>query len=279
MNTAIITSKDDMASANIKQNLLDDHDFAELDEKFMESAVYQLKNQPEDQQVKLYTLSDEHIKHEDLDKEIESDFFLFATRHRAASGIPTLTVHCVGNFAKAEFGGKDKTLPPARADYIKFALTTLKQKATTAKLDQFEVMQEATHHGPYLEKPNMFIEIGSSEEQWHIREAGKVIADTIIHVLTNPVPDYKIAIAFGGTHYLSSFQHVLFETDWAIGHACPKYHLENLDEVLVQQMMEKTDPKPEAAILDWKGMGQEKQRIIEMLNNLKIKYFRIKEIG
>lgn len=278
MKTAIITSRHDIASANIKKNLLDDNDFEELDETFMGSAVFQLKDRQENDSVRLYTLSDEHIRHEDLDKEIDADFFLFATRHKAASGIPTLTVHCVGNFAKAEFGGKDSTLPPSRADYLKFALVTLRQKTKAAKLDQFEVMQEATHHGPYLNKPNMFIEIGSSEEQWDIEEAGKVIADTIIYVLTNPLPKYKIAIAFGGTHYLSSFQHVLFETDWAIGHACPKYNLENLDEALVNEMIAQTTPRPEAAILDWKGMGQEKQRIIEMLNNLKIKYFKIREI-
>ena len=40
-----------------------------------------------------------------------------------------------------------------------------------------QVTFEATHHGPTLNAPAMFCEIGSSEEQWDRQDAAQAMAD------------------------------------------------------------------------------------------------------
>ena len=62
----------------------------------------------------------------------------------------------------------------------------------------------------------------------------------------------------------------MLSTDYAVGHICAKYNLENLDIELVRQAMEKTIPNASLVLLDWKGLGKEKERIVKMLeeNNI-----------
>ena len=47
--------------------------------------------------------------------------------------------------------------------------------------------------------------------------------------------------------------------------------LENLSEDLIKQAVDKTKEKVDFILLDWKGLGKEKQRITEMLKNLEVK--------
>ncbi|MBC8444474.1 hypothetical protein H8D83_02700 [Candidatus Woesearchaeota archaeon] len=59
-----------------------------------------------------------------------------------------------------------------------------------------------------------------------------------------------------------------------------KYNLQNLNENTLKQAIEKTQENVEQIVLDWKGLGNEKQRIIELLKkiNIKNKTKRIKKI-
>ncbi|MBW2992809.1 D-tyrosyl-tRNA(Tyr) deacylase [Candidatus Woesearchaeota archaeon] len=258
---AIIVSEKDIAGMNIKRRLLEMFAF---DDK---GGYYALKDNKD---ITLHTLKEETIYSEDLDKEIKADIFVFATRHRAKAGIKTLTVHTPGNWDKAEYGGRDKKVCIAYANLMKCSYLKLKENND---LD-YEVSLECTHHGPYLDKPCMFIEIGSTEEQWKDEKAGKVLAKTIIDVLTNKISNDKAAIGLGGTHYCTNFNKILEKSDIAIGHVCPKYMLKNLDEDMLKQAIERTKEKVELFILDWKGLGTEKQRIKELLDKLKIKHIR-----
>ena len=64
---------------------------------------------------------------------------------------------------------------------------------------------------------------------------------------------------------------VMLKSEYAIGHICAKYNLDILDIDLVKQAMEKSNSK--FVLLDWKGLGKEKQRILEILekNNVEFK--------
>ena len=42
---------------------------------------------------------------------------------------------------------------------------------------------EATHHGPYTDKPTCFVEIGSTANEWPVKEYGEVWADVLINHL------------------------------------------------------------------------------------------------
>ncbi len=260
MKTAIIVSKKDPAGMNIKERLLELYKW-EKKEKF-----YELND------IRLYTVGKESIYCEDIDKEIDADLFVFATKHQSASGVHSLCVHSPGNWGKAEFGGKDRKLCIAPARYLRTALFTLKKLASG--LD-YEVIEEATHHGPFLEKPCFFIEIGSNEESWQNKEAAKVIAKTIMEVLEQKdTKEYAVAFGIGGLHHTPNLTKVMEKSDIAFGHVCPKYNLNNLDKEMMLQALSKTQENVDFVVLDWKGLGKEKQRILDLLKELNLEVKR-----
>src|SRR4030065_2559725 len=122
MKTAIIVSKKDIAGINIKESLLDLYDFNETGEKFDGNWTFELNND-----VRLYTIEKDSIHFENIDKEIKADIFIFATKHKAESKLPSLSVHTQGNWSKAEFGGKDRQLCVAPACYLKQGLIKLNE--------------------------------------------------------------------------------------------------------------------------------------------------------
>ena len=144
----------------------------------------------------------------------------------------------------------------------------------SAKDSGYELTMEATHHGPYAEKLSVFCEIGSTEEEWNDKENGKVMANAIINGLKNENQNYKIAVGIGGPHYCSNFNKIALRTNVAFSHFCPKYHLDKLSEELIQQSIEKTKEKTDFIVLDWKGLGTEKQRIAELLKNMNLEIKR-----
>ncbi|CAM9625098.1 unnamed protein product [Choristocarpus tenellus] len=111
---------------------------------------------------------------------------LFLSKHVAASGRPALCVHPIGlpdPACSREWGGMPGKCPPP-SPRIAGCLRELQQACKEANLDStFEVTLEVTHHGPYLQTPAMFVEIGSSEEHWERQDAANVWAVTISRML------------------------------------------------------------------------------------------------
>ena len=264
MRFAVIVSAKDPAGISIKEALMRRHDFKSAGKEFEGSNVYSFQN------LSLYTTGAESIHCEDIDKKIDADIFVFATKHESRSGIPSLSAHAAGNWGNDKsYGGKEKALCIAPADYLKSALIFLEENNKT----DFEVVQECTHHGPYLEKPVMFIEIGSSEKQWKNLDAAETIANAIVHIGIEQPQPVKTAFGIGGLHTTPSFRKIMLKTDIAVGHVCPKHNLENLDGNLMLEAVRKTAPAPaDIVILDWKGLGREKERIVRLLNELKIPF-------
>jgi D-aminoacyl-tRNA deacylase len=141
----------------------------------------------------------------------------------------------------------------------------------------YEVCLEASHHGPFLQKPSVFIELGSSEKQWQDKAAARAIANVIINS-TSLEGNFKSAIALGGTHYCQEFSKLVLRTDWAIGHICPEYALPSLDDQMLQMAIDCTIPRPEAIILDWKGLGKEKARVMELLGKQNLPVLRARKL-
>jgi len=272
---AIIVSKKDIAGMNIKECLLRLFDFKEINEKFEEEKVYAINIKGEN--IKLYTTKNDSIYCESIDEKINADFIVFATKHQSKSGIASLSVHIQGNWSKAEFGGSDRKLCIADADYLRDCLFKIEELANN---NNNEIIQECTHHGPYLEKtPCMFIEIGSSEKQWPDKQAGEIIAKTIMSIIPKKPKHYKTAFGIGGLHHCPNFKKVMENSDLAFGHVCPKYMLEYLDKEMILQAIERNTNKCEEVVLDWKGLGQHKQKITKMLDELEIKYKKTKEFN
>ncbi len=247
---AIITSKQDSAGVSIAEEL----------------KKYSL----EKYNAELYEIEEKTINAEHIDRKINADLFIFATRHQSQSKIKSLSVHSPGNWSKAEAGGQDRKLCLCSADYLKEALIFLEKNNAIG----FDVVQECTHHGPYLEKPCFFIEIGSTEEEWKNKEAAEIIVKTILYLLEKKPKKHRTAVGIGGLHTTPNFKKIVLNSDISIGHICPKYMLEFLDSEMIQQALEKTTPKVDLIILDWKGLGQYKEKIKEILKDFNVEVTR-----
>jgi len=208
---------------------------------------------------------------EHIDEQVQGDIFIFATTHRSAEGVQSLTVHFPGNFGKADLGGKEREIAIAPASLLKDLYLALKKNYSG------EVSMEATHHGPSLKKPALFIEIGSQEENWKDPVLGEIIAKTLFEVVGKE-KKYKTVVVLGGGHYSPEVNKILTDTAYAVGHFCPKHHLQHVDEEMLMQMYTKNIEKVECFALDWKGMGAKKDRIISLLEKLKLPYKKTKDI-
>jgi len=201
----------------------------------------------------------------------EPSVCIVASRHKSESGMPSLTVHSPGNFGKAESGGSNRELSIAPALYLTDALKYLRENFSNLG---YEISFEVTHHGPTaFDFPIMFIEVGSSEEQWKDIKACSAVAETIDKLIENK-PDKRlpVAIGFGGGHYCRKFSRI---EDYALGHICPKYNLPNIDEEMLQKMISRTFPGPEFTLVEKKGLGKEKRRILDLLNKTELELIYI----
>lgn len=279
MRYAIITSEKDIASMNIRKCLLSMPEiFRETEEEFDSNKVYYYAKG----NAKLYTIKCDSVNAEELDKKIVCDMLIFATKHKSDSGRRVLSVHAPGNWNKAMLGGKEKALCIAPAQHLKYAMKKLEEYS---KESSYEVSCEQTHHGPYLDVPTMFIEIGSGKEQWEDSETAMMIANTIIDLtMMNPerYDKEKSAVFFGGIHYNAGANKVFLRTGYMVGHICAKYNFDDITCEVVEEAFEKQVPKAKTAIVDWKGMGKNKGKVMDMLEKIKkekgIKIIKLKEL-
>ncbi|MFH1409199.1 MAG: D-aminoacyl-tRNA deacylase [Nanoarchaeota archaeon] len=265
---AIISSTQDRASMNIRKQLFNLHPFEKAANAFEGHPI--LKTDIGPYQAGLYTIKRKNIFAENLD-ELNKDLIIFLSKHAAKSGIPSLSAHTTGNWGTAEFGGKDSALSTSPANLLKAFINNLMKNE-----QEFDVIQEVTHHGPYCKTPSLFIELGSTENEWSQPRPAKALAETLIQTLINPIKEHPSAIAFGGPHNMPNFKKTIRGDEYAIGHTCAKYQLPDINDQMIQQAIEATLPTPEIALLDWKGLGQEKQRLLDALEAANLDYKRLK---
>lgn len=250
----IAISEKDIASKNIGKFLLSNYDFVKNGDFF------------EYKDIKLIKCTETVLELDYLEK-YDPELLVIASPHKAASGKPSLTCHVPGNWSKAKYGGESKKLSIAPALYIRQILLNFKE----ANIEGFDVSLEVTHHGPSIEIPVMFVEVGSSEKQWNNLNVCEKTAEVIMSTLINEIEKVPIAIGFGGTHYGAKFTKLIDKV--AFGHICPKYAVDSLDEKMILQAYHKTLPKPEKALLDWKGLkSKQREKIIQILERNKISW-------
>ena len=238
----------------------------------------------------VYYVEQESVYEEKICGKVSGDILIFISKHRSEQGTKTLTVHPVGNFHEAKFGGQPEKLSPAHSFFLKHIFKILNKKATSAGLgEKHKISLEVTHHGPYLEKPAIYIEIGSSETEWKDKQAGKVMADVVKEAIETFNEDADVdagadadwipCIGFGGRHYPHAFNKIQLNTNYAVGHIMPEYALPLTQDIL-DQMLSKTLPRPKLALIDWKGVGKSEQRkqIIKLLEKNNIEYIRTSKI-
>jgi D-aminoacyl-tRNA deacylase len=205
----------------------------------------------------------------EINKLPESDAYIFLSTHKSESKMPCLTSHFPGVFSNdTSFGGNAKELAYTYPSLQKIYMRTLNELKKDS-LEKYQVVIEATHHGPtHFKKPVLFVEIGSSEEEWQEEAPAELIAKTVKKTLELiKVEKFtKIGIAFGGTHYPEKFTEVILNGEFAIGHIFPKYQSENMDESMFDQMVKKSKEAVGYVLIDWKGINN-KSRIVEWAKN------------
>jgi len=261
----IVASKLDKAGANITTQLS------------------QFKPESEEE-FRFYLVDKEIIYTENLDLEKINnyDFIIFASRHESNRKEKTLSVHAPGNWRLAEYGGEKEKVCKTSALFMKQIFEKLNENAEKYHLKEYRVTMEATHHGPLIEKPCLFIEIGSTEEEWRDSKAGFVIAKTISETIEGfrENPYNEVAIAIGGPHYCPGFNKIQLNSNVAISHVISQYAFP-LTEEMVKEAISKTEEEIDFAVLDWKGLGtaEQRQRILDILSKLYIDYRKTGEIG
>jgi D-aminoacyl-tRNA deacylase len=168
----------------------------------------------------------------------------------------------------------DNKIVPTNAKVLSNYLRKLNDLNIEKKLG-FEVVFEATHHGPYLEKPSIFIEVGSDEKQWNNLKACEAVAQTIAESTLKTNKDY-VAIGFGSGHYSIELSKLILRKNFSLGHIAPLYALENLSQDLVQQMVKGSNP--ELIVLDWKWLKQYKQKVLSFCEQTGLKIERVEKL-
>ena len=208
-----------------------------------------------------------------LEEKYDYDGFVFLSKHAAESGALALTCHSTGNFSEAKFGGNDREVAIPHSYLQKAYLQTLKKNQS--KFPEFQITIEATHHGPTaLSKPSIFIEIGTTEKQWNDVSLCNSIASIVHEVMTQPIKESPVAICFGGTHYPLKFTNELLEGQYALGTVTPKHALDGLDDALFSHIMTQNH-LAKAALLDWRGLGSNKQKILDFLGSTQLEVIKL----
>lgn len=233
---------------------------------------------------KFYLVDKEIIYTENLDLEkINSyDFIIFASKHKSESKEKTLSVHAPGNLRLAEFGGEKNNVCRSSALFMKHIFGKLNENFSKHGIGDYKVTMEATHHGPLIDKPCLFIEIGSTETEWTNSRAGfivaKAISDSISDFQENQY--HEVAVAIGGPHYCPSFNKIQLKSNVAISHVIPQYAFPMTEE-MISEAIKKTEEEVDFVLLDWKGLGnaEQRQRIISILDKLYINYKKTSDIS
>ena len=85
----------------------------------------------------------------------------------------------------------------------------------------------------------------------------------------------KVGIALGGTHYPIKFNKLLLESRFGLGAVASKHNLEAIDEEILNQMIEKSTETVTHAVLDTKGLGTQKDRIMNIVKKTSLELYKV----
>ena len=227
--------------------------------------------------------SDINIKKYPELKEVE--FLFFASTHRSKKGDPSLCLHVAGNWRGADLGGKEGKVCPSSAFVMKYLFKKLDENAKKNKevYNKYKITMEGTHHGPLINIPSCFIELGSLEEEWKDKDAAKVLAKTMLslnNIEFNNLneKEWKPTLAIGGGHYCLNFNQIQLTSNYAISHVIPDYSFP-VTEKIIKEAEEKTKEQIDEVLIDWKSMkSKERLKLLEVLDRLKLKYIKTRNI-
>ncbi|MFQ6135119.1 MAG: D-aminoacyl-tRNA deacylase [Nitrososphaerales archaeon] len=265
-NLLLASSDRDIASSNMAQHLIEKHGFEETSERFEGNPICRKGG------IRLVQTSKELLHLEE--PKFNPEAYIFLSRHRSESGIPTLTAHFPGNFPdEASYGGRPRelgyTYPSLHREYLR------RLKQLQDRVPGYKIVTEPMHHGPTsFSRPVLFVEIGSSKEQWQDQAAVETVCEAVMKTVRNRYSAEKISLGFGGTHYSEKFTKLIVESEHALGAIMPKYALQHLDRSTLHQMITKSVEKVSHAVLDWKGV-KDRGKILSLVEDAGLEVVKI----
>ena len=255
----IVGSKSDKASRNIILNLMD---LGRFNYHIIDGDMLDTNNL-------------------DLEKINKYDFIIFASKHKSEKPMKTLSIHSPGNWKEVWGGGEKEKASMSSALFNKHLFSTLTKQVKEYELSRYEITMECTHHGPLINKPSVFIEIGGSENEWRDKRAAFVVAQVIKKAIETykENPYNEVAIGIGGPHYCPGFNKIQLNSNLAIAHVIPGY-MQPITSEMILEARNKTLEEVEFAVIDWKGLGkaEERDRVIELLEKNYIQWKKTGEI-
>jgi D-aminoacyl-tRNA deacylase len=230
MSRLLVCSEPDLPSVNMKEALLSFHGWEDMGDDGVNSYICH-------GDTVMVTIPDIHVRHEDLDKEVERfgvkiDEIIVMSKHSAKSGRPALTAHPIGNYHDNLYGGRaNAVVRPAPA----LMTDALRRIVASNDMPDTQTCFEVTHHGPWMEKPTFFIEVGSEQTHWENKHAAEILAHVIEDL--DPHDEYPVAVGMGGGHYAPRFTEVALKYKVNFGHMLPNYQMEDSDDEDIVRML------------------------------------------
>lgn len=257
----IVASKMDKAGINITTQL---SKFGEFDFYLLEESIL-------------------HQENLDFSKMEKYDFIIFASKHSSSKKEKTISIHAPGNFGKAseEMGGVNENVCLSSALFNKQLFENLSDCVIEHDLhEKYSLTMECTHHGPFIQKPCVFVEIGSCHTEWNDKRAGFAVAKAIKRTIENfkENPYNEIAVGIGGPHYCPEFNKIQLNSNVALSHIISKNNFP-INEKMILESINKTAEEVDFVVLDWKGIdSQNKKEIVSILDKNHIYYKKTSEI-
>ena len=221
---AVVVSRADEASERIGAQLLEVEAWDELEDETRPDpngggTYYRTDG------IELRTFDDLHLHLDGAAAAFDDpELLVFVSRHSGETG-PLLTAHATGNFGKAEYGGRERSLARAAPN----ALSVVRNALETHAPAGYETGIECTHHGPTtVGCPSLFVELGSGENQWRDGEGAKAVARAVLELRGVDAHRERTVVGFGGGHYAPRFERVVTETDWGVGHIAADWGLDSM---------------------------------------------------
>lgn len=272
---ALIYSVQDKAGTNIANILFETADFVKLSNAVKERIVDLFYS--ETFNAYIASFKDDIIYLSYVDKIFDVKYFIYLSRHSSMKKIKSLTVHYTGNISYQKgYGANPRELSFTYPPLTKALLLNLRTYAKKYRLlKEYEIVYEATHHGPTsVSKPLVFIEIGSSEEEWTNETAGVIVANSIIQALKKH-EDCIGVIGIGGGHYSKKHTKHAFETKDCYSHIFSKHVIQHLDYEVLKQALQKTLTPIRKIVVEKKGVKSKTKLLLlefSKKNNLEIEY-------
>ncbi|MFL2954669.1 MAG: D-aminoacyl-tRNA deacylase [Candidatus Thalassarchaeaceae archaeon] len=299
MTTLILASKADSASLTLHQAVIEAHSWESAPSPLGELLI----NTEIDAHMllvdKIHVRSDNMgtMHMESINKNI--DDIIVLSKHVSSSEVPAMTVHPIGVLTGQEMGedgrsgGVYGTLVPPNPRMASFLRAIVLKGAVEPNLSKFDLTLEATHHGPVMSLPTMYVEIGSSEKEWADSHLASIWAEIIIENLSSKALDSnkRWMLCIGGGHYAPRHRDILIRSKELVGHILPSYSLpdvneeatlHNFEKVLRASILSMRTARPKAQVIahiDRKSMNSDLRKyIIAKLGTFDVDVFRGKQL-